>query len=76
MTHEHFEIVYYFQDNKVTAVQLNRNSYTSMNTLTDVVIRNHFEDNLHNISISHFKDGLVIHQRTIALLRINAPHYQ
>lgn len=76
MTHEHFEVVYYFQENKVVAVQLNRNSYTNMVTLTNFVKRTHFEDNLHNISITHFSDGLNIDQRTIALLRINAPHYQ
>ena len=76
MTHEHFEVVYYFQENKVVAVQLNRNSYTNMVTLTNFVKRTHFEDNLHNISITHFRDGLNIHQRTIALLRISAPHYQ
>lgn len=76
MRHEHFEVVYYFQENKVIAVQLRRNAYTNMITLTNEVMRNYFGDNLKNVSITHYRDGLNIHQRTIALLRISAPHYQ
>jgi hypothetical protein len=76
MRHEHFEVVYYFQENKVIAVQLRRNAYTNMITLTNEVMRNYFGDNLNNVSITHYRDGLNIHQRTIALLCISAPHYQ
>lgn len=76
MGHEHFEVVYCFQENKVVAVQLNRNSYTNMVTLTNFVKRIHFEDNLHNISITHFRDGLVTQQRTVVPIRINVLHYQ
>ncbi|NBW51654.1 MAG: hypothetical protein EBR49_16520 [Betaproteobacteria bacterium] len=76
MKHEYFEVVHYFQENKVFAVQLNRNSYTNMVTLTDFVKRSHFEDNLHNISITHFRDGLVTQQRTVVPVRINVTGYQ